>query len=303
MLFLACGGPTVGLILPASSLASPLRRRRNRGFLVSATVQLNCKAATTQHLQWIITNCFTTTCSAPFLLDPAIQTNFNDLFIPSRVLPFGIYNFTFTASTIAPFKAAASASAYIIITASTITPNLVPLGTSLITHTQGQDLILGPGIFSLDPDQNTFDTTVRQPSFLTLTNLTPSPAGLAVRLLLPCLWPLQLPQPVRLTSHPRRSSHRSSQPFLLLQSIRYSFHPFFPSLSHSTSIATAIAWHYEGATLSLRSSLTIGSDGLALGQTYQFMVIMQSRRNSSIRSVGYLLVRMQNINVPTISVR
>ena len=71
----------------------------------------------------------------------------------------------------------------------------------------------------------------------------------------------------------------------------------------STLVATAIAWHYEGATLSLKSSLTIGSDGLAMGQTYQFMVIMQNRRNASARSVGYLLVRMQNVNVPTISVR
>ena len=139
------------------------------------------------------------------------------------------------------------------------------------------------------------------------TTLTPSRTGLAIRLLLPCLWPLQLPQPARLTPHPRRSSYRSIEPLLLLQSIRCSSHPLSLSLSpfplSLCLIAKAIAWHYEGATLSLRSSLTIGSDGLAMGQTYQFMVIMQSRRNSSIRSVGYLLVRMQNINVPTISVR
>ena len=53
-----------------------------------------------------------------------------------------------------------SASAYVIITPSGITANLIQFGTSMITRGQKQDLLLDPGTFSVDPDATTFNASV-----------------------------------------------------------------------------------------------------------------------------------------------
>ena len=149
----------ITLILATSSLAQPLRRRRSRGFLVTASVQLNCNAASTQRLQWTIHSC-SSICSTRVQLDSSIRTTQNDLFIPARALPYGTYLFTFTVNTTTPFKTLSTVAAYITINASTFTPTLVLRGTSLITRGRQQDLLLGPGIFSQDPDHDTFDASV-----------------------------------------------------------------------------------------------------------------------------------------------
>ena len=89
-----------------------------------------------------------------------MQTTQNDLFIPARALPYGTYQFTFTVNTTTPFKNVSTVAAYIVITASTFTPNLVPLRTSLITRSPQQALGLSPGLFSQDADYDTFDASV-----------------------------------------------------------------------------------------------------------------------------------------------
>jgi hypothetical protein len=53
-----------------------------------------------------------------------------------------------------------SASAYVRITPSGITANLVQYGTSMITRGHQQDLLLDPGTFSVDPDATTFNASV-----------------------------------------------------------------------------------------------------------------------------------------------
>jgi hypothetical protein len=54
-----------------------------------------------------------------------------------------------------------SASAYVKITPSGITVNLVQFGTSMITRGHEQDLTLDPGTFSIDLDGNPFNASVR----------------------------------------------------------------------------------------------------------------------------------------------
>jgi hypothetical protein len=53
-----------------------------------------------------------------------------------------------------------SASAYVKITPSGIKANLVPYGTSMITHAYEQNLILDPGTYSIDLDGYIFHATV-----------------------------------------------------------------------------------------------------------------------------------------------
>ena len=51
------------------------------------------------------------------------------------------------------------------------------------------------------------------------------------------------------------------------------------------------AWIYGN---SIKSSLTIFAGSLQSNRTYQFMVQMENRRNSSIQATGYLLVQIDN---------
>ena len=53
-----------------------------------------------------------------------------------------------------------SVSAYVQITRSGITANLVQLGTSMITRGYDQNLTLDPGSFSVDLDGNVFNASV-----------------------------------------------------------------------------------------------------------------------------------------------
>ena len=55
-----------------------------------------------------------------------------------------------------------SASAYVKITPSGITANLVPYGTSMITRGHEQDLVLDPGLYSIDRDGNAFNASVSE---------------------------------------------------------------------------------------------------------------------------------------------
>lgn len=61
---------------------------------------------------------------------------------------------------ITPSMLNASSSAYVQITPSSITANLVQYGTSMITRGYQQDLTLDPGTFSLNPDGYIFNATV-----------------------------------------------------------------------------------------------------------------------------------------------
>lgn len=53
-----------------------------------------------------------------------------------------------------------SASAYVTITQSGITANLVPLGTSIITSGYEKNLTLDPGAYSINPDTVNFNANV-----------------------------------------------------------------------------------------------------------------------------------------------
>ena len=88
------------------------------------------------------------------------MTTLSELFVPAKTFSNGIYQLTLTVSMIAASHLTTSASAYVRITPSGITANLVPFGTSMITRGYQQDLLLDPGIFSVDPDETTFITSV-----------------------------------------------------------------------------------------------------------------------------------------------
>ena len=87
-------------------------------------------------------------------------TSLSELFLPSRTLEYGTYELRLSvAMSVAP-QWTSTASAYVTITPSPITPQLMPLGTSMITHGHARDLLLDPGTYSVDPDALTFNASV-----------------------------------------------------------------------------------------------------------------------------------------------
>jgi hypothetical protein len=59
------------------------------------------------------------------------------------------------------------------------------------------------------------------------------------------------------------------------------------------------SWKYGN---SIKSSVTIRSKSLASNRTYQFMVYMESRQNSSLQATGYVLVRIEDASSTMIAI-
>lgn len=73
--------------------------------------------------------------------------------------PFGIYELNYTATLNITSSLRTPRSAFVRITLSSMTINLVPLGTSMITQGSGQALQLNPGLYSVDPDGDQFNAS------------------------------------------------------------------------------------------------------------------------------------------------
>jgi hypothetical protein len=99
-------------------------------------------------------------CSSHILIGQLVITTLSELYIPARTLAYGIYELKLTVTMTVAQQLTSSVSAYIKITPSGITANLVQFGTSMITRGHQQNLILDPGTFSVDPDATVFNASV-----------------------------------------------------------------------------------------------------------------------------------------------
>jgi hypothetical protein len=157
----------ITLIPGSSSLSSPLQFRRNQDFYISSYIQLNCNNSLAITTQWTIYNLLSTGLF-PIQLDQSVMTTFSELYIPTRTLAYGIYQLKLTVTMSASSSLTSSSSAYVQITQSGITANLLQLGTSMITRGFQQDFILDPGSYSVDRDGYTFNATVSNINNITL---------------------------------------------------------------------------------------------------------------------------------------
>lgn len=148
------------LIPSISSLVSPIQYRRNQDFYISSHIELDCNASLSIHSEWTIYNCSSSSCLSEIEIDQAVPRTFTELYVPSRTLPFGIYELKLTVTMVVSPNLTSSSSAYVRITPSGITANLIEYGTSMITRGHYQDLLLDPGTYSVDLDQDTFNASV-----------------------------------------------------------------------------------------------------------------------------------------------
>lgn len=156
-----CSQPLITLIPDGTSLTAPIQFQRYQDVYISSNIVLNCRASLSIRAQWTINNC-TSNCSALVQLNPSVATTYTELFLPARTLNYGIYQLQLTVVMTASSTAIASAIAYIKITPSGITANLVQFGTSIISSGHEKNLLLDPGTYSVDPDHDTFDANVSE---------------------------------------------------------------------------------------------------------------------------------------------
>ena len=154
-----CSAPNIILIPSTSTLLSPLQFRRNQDFSIDSYLQLRCDQSLSTINQWTIHNC-TTVCSTAIQIESMLVTTSSELYIPAKTFPYGTYQLILTVSMSIASTLSSSASAYVRITPSGITANLIQYGTSMITRGHEQDLLLDPGTFSMDPDETVFNASV-----------------------------------------------------------------------------------------------------------------------------------------------
>ncbi|CAF0948798.1 unnamed protein product [Adineta steineri] len=222
-------------------------------------IQFNCDDSLSKTMKWTINNCTSTSCSFEIVLNEKVMTTYSELYIPARTLDYGVYQLTLTVTMIDSPNLKSSSSVYVRITATGITANLVQLGTSMVTRGDQQDLLLDPGTFSVDPDEDTFDATKWKYTYYCriygLYNF-PNVQG------------------------------------ILLSIDNSTVDPYNPScLSNRSGNGTKLI--FGNSTLSPNSSLTILGGSLQSNQIYQFMVYMENRKNSSIQATGYVLVTIE----------
>jgi hypothetical protein len=160
LFIIGCYSPIITLIPGGSSLPFPIQYRRSQDFSISSMIQLNCDISLSTNIKWTIKNCTSTDCSFQIILSQKVITTFSELYIPARTLPYGVYELALTVIMTDAPSLKTSSAAYVRITATGITANLVQLGTSMITRGDQQDLLLDPGSFSVDPDEDSFDPSV-----------------------------------------------------------------------------------------------------------------------------------------------
>ncbi|CAF1234712.1 unnamed protein product [Adineta steineri] len=219
-------------------------------------IEFNCNGSLSTTAKWTVKNCTTILCSYQIQLNSKIVTTSSELYIPAKTLDYGLYELTLTVAMANLPNLKASSAAYVGITASGITANLVQFGTSMITRGSQQDLDFNPGSYSVDPDEDTFD---------------PSKWTYAYYCRLYGSYNFPNYQGILLTIENSKTD------------------PNNPScLSNRSDNTTGVI--YGNLTLSPKSSLTILSGSFQANQVYQFMVLLQNRKNSSIQATGYVLV-------------
>ncbi|CAF4796845.1 unnamed protein product, partial [Rotaria socialis] len=257
-----CTYPTITLIPGPATLDAPFQVRRSQGFYISAYIERFCEVPLREDAKWTITNC-TVGCSSSIPLHESIVNTSNELYVPARTLEYGIYEFKLTITMIEFPMLPKSEASYIKVTPSGITANLVPLGTTMITHGHQQNLTLNPGEYSVDPDTRKFDATQWNYTYsyriygLPGTNRTWIPIG-------------------------------NEEVTLANNSCFYNQSDNIKPCQYSVN--------------KLRSSVTILENTLKVNQTYQFMVQMDNLNNATVRATGYVLVHVQNTRPPMVAI-
>jgi hypothetical protein len=65
-------------------------------------------------------------------------------------------------------------------------------------------------------------------------------------------------------------------------------------MSNPSCLYNRSGFRFDGVGVANKSALTVLSDSWQAGRTYQLMVLIEHRYNSSLQATGYLLVRVDD---------
>ncbi|CAF1262786.1 unnamed protein product, partial [Adineta ricciae] len=157
--YLECFSSMISFLPNNTSLLTPAQYRRSDNILINHIINNNCTPLHSYFKQWIVTNC-TSSCEFQVNINYLLNITTNQILIPARTLPYGVYRLKLVLTMInSTATIIASSSVYIAIIPATIIVNLVQYGTSVITSSYENDLILDPGKYSINPDSDIFDAT------------------------------------------------------------------------------------------------------------------------------------------------
>ena len=126
-----------------------------------STVIHRCIDFLSINVEWTVYNCTNTTCSPyPIILTTKINTRSTEFFAPPKTLPLGFFRLQYTVQLTHHPHLISTIDTYLHIRRTGITVNLLPFGTSTMTRGTQQDIVFNPGQYSLDPDEDTFDSSV-----------------------------------------------------------------------------------------------------------------------------------------------
>lgn len=145
-----------------STISSPLQFFRSEDFTIASTIVHNCSNSLSVSVQWIVYNCTNTTCSSsPIDVHPAINTRSTEFFVPPKSLPIGLYRLIYIVTITDRPHLVSSIQTHLHIHRTGIILNLLPHGTPMMSRGTLQDIYFNPGHYSLDLDQDDFDSSVR----------------------------------------------------------------------------------------------------------------------------------------------
>lgn len=142
------------------SIAVPTQVERSQAFSISSYLQFNCFTSLSNTKQWIIETCTTHCFVEEQYSQQLTTTTLREVYIPAKILQYGIYRMTMTVTMNISPQLISSAVTYVMIIPSAIIVNLIQFGTSMITQGQQQILTLDPGTFSIDPDADQLNSSV-----------------------------------------------------------------------------------------------------------------------------------------------
>jgi len=153
-----CNSIIINLIPQSNLRTQAYQYRRSQDFYILSTIKFNCNKTLSTIKKWSIKNS-TNENSSEIEFDKKIITSRSELYIPSNTLRYGIYQLELRVTTKDNSSLTHSSSVYVEISSSGVTANLVPLGTSVVTSGDQQNLILNPGNYSQDPDGFEFNSS------------------------------------------------------------------------------------------------------------------------------------------------
>jgi len=143
------------ILIPNGNSSNPKTVRRSEDISIVSIIKFDCNQSLSMKTKWIIRSN-----SNRIQLNSVIVTTSSELFIPLQTLQYGIYQFELTVTMTNSSWFDVSKSTYIEIIPTKIIVNLFYLGTSMVTNGYEQDLLLDPGKYSIDPDNQIFNTSV-----------------------------------------------------------------------------------------------------------------------------------------------